>query len=627
MKWKDLKLMYKFLIGFGTIVAILIVISILSVNGINEIITNGIEVIEGNKLKTNITERELDHVNWVNSVTDFLTDDNVNELNVEMDYHKCKFGQFYYSDSRKIAEKLVPSLIPLFKQIEDPHKDLHTSAKEIVEVFEQADRELSIKMVDIKAAHLQWMNTVNEGIMLKKNNIDVISDHNKCALGKWLLSDDLKKLLKENPEYIPLINNLKIPHEKLHSSVIQIEKYLQNNNNTAALKYYNDVTSKNVKKVYSSLEQIIQLNNNKLKNMHIANNIYVSKTVPLLKELTEIFHEMHDSVSKNIMTDYLMISHAKDTKVSVIIFSTIAAILAFIIAYFLAQNIVKPIIKSVYFAEKVANGDLTANLDINQKDEIGKLSSALNNMVKTLKDMITGIINGADNIATLSNEMNDTSQQMAQGSHEQSSSTEEISATIEELSANTQQNADNANTTKSIALKSSSEIEFGSKAVVETVNAMKIIADKIAIINDIANQTNMLALNAAVEAARAGKKGRGFAVVATEVKQLADKSHKASEEIDKVAAESVGIAENTLNIFKAIVPDIKKTANLVQEIAASSMEQNSGTEQISNAVEQLNQTTQQNAATSEEMATSAEELASQAEYLKNVVSIFNVGKI
>ena len=221
--------------------------------------------------------------------------------------------------------------------------------------------------------------------------------------------------------------------------------------------------------------------------------------------------------------------------------------------------------------------------------------------------------------------MSGTSQQMAQGNHEQSSSTEQISATIEELSANTQQNTDNANATKKIATKSSNEIKGGSEAVTETVNAIKIITDKIAIINDIANQTNMLALNAAVEAARAGKKGKGFAVVATEVKQLAEKSHIAAEEINKVAVKSIAIAENTLNVFKAIVPDIKKTAELVQEIAIASIEQNSGTAQVTNAIEQLNQTTQLNAATSEEMATSAEELASQAEYLKTIVSNFNVG--
>ncbi|MBN1253122.1 MAG: CZB domain-containing protein [Bacteroidales bacterium] len=627
MKWKDLKLRNKFFIAFGSIIAILIIISAFSINGINEIITNGNEVIGGNRIKSNIIQKDLDHLKWVNQVSQFLNDDNVSILDVEMDSHKCKFGQFYYGEERKLAEKLVPELKPIFEKIEDPHSQLHKSAKDISDIFEQADKKISIRLMQVKAEHLNWLNKVNKAITLNNSNIDVEADATKCNFALWLNDIETVYFLNKNPEYAQKINSILEPHRKLHESVIEIEKLLANNNRNAAIYYYENNTTKYADEVFSKLEEIIAINNSKLEKMNMANKIFVEKTLPSLEKVSSLFNELHSTVNQKIMSEDVMINEAQLTKKELFLFVIIAALIAFAIAYYLTNNIVKPINESVAFAKKISAGDLTNKLNINQKDEIGELSSALNEMVANLKEMITNVVNGSKTIAQLSNEMSDTSQNMAQGNHEQSSSTEEISATIEELSANTQQNADNAIETKAIALKSTTEIEEGGKAVIETVNAMKIIADKIAVINEIANRTNMLALNAAVEAARAGKYGDGFSVVASEVKQLADKSLIAAEEIDRVAAKSVGIAENTLNIFKAIVPNIKKTATLVQEIAAASMEQNSGTAQISNAIDQLNQITQQNAATSEEMATSSEELASQADYLNDVVSFFNVGDI
>lgn len=302
----------------------------------------------------------------------------------------------------------------------------------------------------------------------------------------------------------------------------------------------------------------------------------------------------------------------------------IALFIGVILAIILTNMITSPLKKGVEFAKTLANGDLNAKVDVQQKDEIGELADALTQMVAKLKDIVTNIISGADNIASASQEMSGTSQEMSQGANEQASSTEEVSSSMEQMSANIQQNTDNAKETEKIATKAMQGIQNGNEASQKSVQAMKEIAEKITIINDIAFQTNILALNAAVEAARAGEHGKGFAVVAAEVRKLAERSAKAAGEIDTLSKDGVEISENAGNMLSEIVPEIEKTARLVQEIAASSIEQTSGANQVNTAVEQLNQVTQQNAAAAEEMATSAEELSSQAEQLKDIVGYFKV---
>ncbi|MFW5759900.1 MAG: HAMP domain-containing methyl-accepting chemotaxis protein [Cyclobacteriaceae bacterium] len=303
-----------------------------------------------------------------------------------------------------------------------------------------------------------------------------------------------------------------------------------------------------------------------------------------------------------------------------------ALLLGLTFAYIITRAITIPIAKGVSFAGQIADGDLTARIEVDQTDEIGDLANALKRMVAKLRNIVGEVMTGADNISSASFQMSSTSQQMSQGANEQASSAEEVSSSMEEMAANIQQNTDNAQQTEKIALKAADDVLDGSKAVNQTVESMKSIADKITIIGEIARQTNILALNAAVEAARAGEHGKGFAVVAAEVRKLAERSQAAAAEIDQVSKSSVDIAEKSGKLLSEIVPDIQKTAKLVQEISAASIEQNSGADQVNSAIQQLNQVTQQNAAASEEMATGSEELASQAEQLMATITYFKVGE-
>jgi methyl-accepting chemotaxis protein len=328
--------------------------------------------------------------------------------------------------------------------------------------------------------------------------------------------------------------------------------------------------------------------------------------------------ELLDSIGKEA-------SKTAETGLAMNMGLSIAAILiALTGAFLVTRSITVPLNKAVGVADALAQGDLTVKIETDSRDETGRLLTSMGTMVGKLSQIIGEVNTASNELNSAASQVSQTAQSLSQSSSEQAASVEETTASIEQMTASINQNTDNAKVTEGMASKSAAEAIEGGTAVKSTVEAMKQIAGKIGIIDDIAYQTNLLALNAAIEAARAGEHGKGFAVVAAEVRKLAERSQIAAQEIGQLAGSSVGMAEQAGKLLDTMVPSIKKTSDLVQEIAAASQEQSQGVGQINSAMGQLSKATQMNASASEELAATAEEMGGQSAQLQNLMAFFKI---
>lgn len=445
-------------------------------------------------------------------------------------------------------------------------------------------------------------------------------DPTACNFGQWLAGYET-----DNPTISGALQEIRPYHNQFHESVNVIRAAMQAGDQQAAIDEYRDVMAPGANTTFDYFDQI-------LAEAERANTLYESANVLAMGDaverqreamalLDEIIH-INEQVAETAIGE--AVADGAQVQLIAVAGIVLGVILAMVLGLILTRGITKPVFQGVTFAQELSEGNLSAALDVDQKDEIGDLATALKQMRDQLIGVVKDVQSASNNVASGSEEMSSTAQQMSEGATEQAASAEEVSSSMEQMGSNISQNSDNASQTEKISKQAAQRADEGGQAMNQTVSAMREIADKIQIIDEIARNTNLLALNAAIEAARAGEHGKGFAVVASEVRKLAERSQVAAGEIAELSKNSVDVAERAGEMINGIIPDIRKTAELVQEISAASSEQNSGAEQINQALIQLDQVVQRNASASEEMASMSEELSGQAEQLQNTVAFFKI---
>jgi Methyl-accepting chemotaxis protein len=461
----------------------------------------------------------------------------------------------------------------------------------------------------------QIPNAIQSNVMFEGGD-----DPTQCAFGKWLAESNI-----DNPRIKAILADVVKPHDAFHAAVADIKRFTTNDEDGRAWRTYTDELTPSADEVFDRFrelrtiagdaEAIFADMNNQAMVVAREKQVFALEILGnLVKTIGDVAHEA-EITAKGVVKNSTTLSIAG---------MLIGSIIAILLGYFLAKSITTPVLKGVAFAKSLADGDLTAKVDVDQRDEIGILAEALRNMSGKLTEVVLDVQSASDNVAAGSEELSSSSESLSQGATEQAASIEEVSSSMEQMAANISQNAENAKETERLATQSAKDAKHSGEAVDQTVHAMNSIAEKISIVEEIARQTNLLALNAAIEAARAGEHGKGFAVVAAEVRKLAERSGLAAAEISELSGSSVEVARQAGEMLRTLVPNIERTAALVQEIAAASNEQNAGANQINQAISQLDSVIQQNASASEEMASTSEELASQGQQLQMTMSFFNV---
>ena len=584
--------------GFGIVLLMLLAIGITSFSGVSKSVKNACSLIEGEKIIGAMMSMEVDHLNWVANLSAFMTNSDVKKLDIQTDSDECILGKWLYGEKRKKAEVAVPALIPVFKEMEEPHKKLHYSAVLINKKMNKLNIGEVITVLYKGEIDLRnWKETMNEEIAHdeiydKSKLLTVQLDYRKSNLGEWLYEGSADGIVADFPEFAPLVKKIKELQRTIYESAGGINEWLTSKNYIEAVNILRDKIEPDLMELRNNFKKCRELVKKREHGQIEAKRIYTDVTKKNLENVQHLMHEASSIVTKGMVTQDVLLSGANRLKTIVLSVGVAAFLLGLSLAFFIAKGLV----------------------------------CSLSNIAANIND-------GAEQVAASASQVSSASQSLAEGSSEQAASIEETSSALEEMSSMTKQNSDNANQADNLMKNSKSDVMQANESMRELTLSMDEIANAsvetqkvVKTIDEIAFQTNLLALNAAVEAARAGEAGAGFAVVAEEVRNLALRSAEAAKNtavlIDGTVAKIKSGAElvvKTNDAFHEVTDSSSRVGELVSEIAAASNEQAQGVDQINTAIADMDKVTQHNAANAEESASASEELNAQSEQMKSMV--------
>jgi len=675
MNWRDLKIKSKLMVGFGAVLVLLIIASIVGYNGLDimgkelDIVAKDDAPIVGsaNEMKASLLTAELtlERYSAATNVIGNANEDILEELLAEYELALHDFDLYVNAiieggtignmvvratKNDKLAQLVLDSdrihnnkfqlaantlikdgheMLANYKLLKDSLKVTQNDYDVIIELADDAETTVKREVAKISNATNVSATTLHRTL---KEDVPIVD-----AVMKIKNTITHSRLILEEIVQMKTITEIESHEKTYHETIEQLDDLIGAIlsggfvDGTEIIKSSNSQIIKDIQLIEEAHEHFQKsaetlIHEQKLlieimEEVHHAEENLLSAGHEALNLLTQI----EELASEEMAHAVALGQESKITaEITMIIVSLVSVILGVTAGIVINRSIANPIGNALDICIEIADGNLSVPISVDSKDEVGQLLDAMQTMKDKLNHIVSEVRNNSIALASASEEVSATSQSLSQASSEQAASVEETSASIEEITASVTQNAENAQLTEGMATKSSEQGSEGGQAVSETVEAMKNIAAKINIIEDIAYQTNLLALNAAIEAARAGEHGKGFAVVAAEVRKLAERSQVASQEISSQASTSVKIADRAGQLLDEMVPSIAKTADLIQEISAASSEQASGIGQINSAMTQMDHVTQQNASASEELAATSEEMSAQAQQLIETMAFFKV---